>query len=66
MERSRCRLRGDGRGFMMKGKKGVVVSRGEKKKNCCCCCRGCRKSCDGEREVVIVMRGSRGDCCSLL
>ena len=32
MERSRCRLRGDGRGFMMKGKKGVVVSRGEKER----------------------------------
>ena len=31
MERSRCRLRGDGRGFMMKGKKGVVVSHGEKR-----------------------------------
>ena len=31
MERSHCRLRGDGRGFMMKGKKGVIVSRGEKR-----------------------------------
>ena len=51
---------------MMKGKKGVVVSCGEKRKNCRCCCHGCRKSCDGEREVVIVVRGSRGDCCSLL
>ena len=32
MERSCCRLRGDGRGFTMKRKKGVVISRGEKKR----------------------------------
>ena len=66
MERSHCRLRGDGRGFMMKGKKGVVVSHGEKKRNCHCCCCGCCKLCDGEREVMIVVRGSHGDCCLLL
>ena len=49
MERNRCRLRGDGRGFMMKGKKGVVVSRMVVKKgNCHCCYRGCHKSCSGE------------------
>ena len=52
---------------MMKGKKGVVISRTVVKKgNCHCCCCGCRKSCGGEREVVIIIRGSCGHCCLLL
>ena len=49
---------------MMKGKKGVVISRMVVKKgDCCYCCRGCCKSCGGEREVMIVVRGSCGRCC---
>ena len=44
---------------MMKGKKGVVISCMvvKKKGNCHCCSHGCHKSCGGEREVVIIVRG---------